>query len=205
MKLVPAPLLIWIVAALGFPAAMAAALAPGLRWIAIAAIVAIGAAALADALLRHRPAAGIRVNLPELSRIFKDRPAAVRIRVQNPSRVAKRVRVGLPAPPGIDAANEDQFVDLPDGAEAAEFEWRITPRRRGRYLFDAVYLETRSVFGLWSVRRKLSAAMEIRVYPNLRTGRDLRALRQGRAGIRAIRQIGRGRDFEKLREYVPGD
>jgi uncharacterized protein (DUF58 family) len=47
--------------------------------------------------------------------------------------------------------------------------------------------------------------MEIRVYPNLRRDEDLKALRQGVSGVHALRQIGRGREFEKLREYLPGD
>jgi uncharacterized protein (DUF58 family) len=33
----------------------------------------------------------------------------------------------------------------------------------------------------------------------------LKALRQGVSGAHSMRQIGRGREFEKLREYLPGD
>jgi uncharacterized protein (DUF58 family) len=58
---------------------------------------------------------------------------------------------------------------------------------------------------MWQVRRKDAAAMEIRAYPNLRRKDDLKALRQGVSGVHAMRQIGRGREFEKLREYLPGD
>ena len=47
--------------------------------------------------------------------------------------------------------------------------------------------------------------MEIRVYPNLRRDSDLKALRQGVSGAHSVRQVGRGREFEKLREYLPGD
>jgi uncharacterized protein (DUF58 family) len=43
------------------------------------------------------------------------------------------------------------------------------------------------------------------VYPNLRRDDDLKALRQGVSGAHAVRQVGRGREFEKLREYMPGD
>ena len=49
---------------------------------------------------------------------------------------------------------------------------------------------------------------EIRVYPNLLTERKNLAalfLNRGTFGIHAQRQVGKGRDFEKLREYVPGD
>ncbi|MBZ5601356.1 MAG: DUF58 domain-containing protein, partial [Acidobacteriia bacterium] len=205
MKLVPSTLLIWIVVAVGFPAAMVAALVPGARWIAIASIALIAIAALIDAVQRRRALGGIRVELPALARFFKDRDAEIRVRVRNESRTSRRVRIGIVAPEGIEAVSEDQQVDLPQDSDAAEFVWRATPRRRGRYVFASVYLEAPSRFGLWSVRDRAAANMEIRVYPNLRSARELRALRHGTAGIRAMRQIGRGREFEKLREYVPGD
>lgn len=205
MKLVPSPLLIWIVVALGFPAAMIGALEPSTRIAAIAAIGAVAILAIADAAMRARALSGIQVELPPLVRLFKDRDADVRVRVLNASLHKRRVRIGLAAPEGIDAQDEDRHIDLPGGAEASEFLWRISPRRRGRYLFDACYLEAASPLGLWSVRSRQPAAMEIRVYPNLRRNRDLKALRRGISGIRSMRQIGRGREFEKLREYVPGD
>jgi uncharacterized protein (DUF58 family) len=49
--------------------------------------------------------------------------------------------------------------------------------------------------------------MEIRVYPNLFEERkNLSALFLNRGlGVHAQRQIGKGRDFEQLREYLPGD
>lgn len=49
---------------------------------------------------------------------------------------------------------------------------------------------------------------EVRVYPNLLTERkDLAAvfLNRGGVGLHAQRQVGKGREFEKLREYIPGD
>ena len=48
----------------------------------------------------------------------------------------------------------------------------------------------------------------IRVYPDLLTERKNVAavfLRRGQFGSRAQRQVGKGRDFEKLRDYLPGD
>jgi len=49
---------------------------------------------------------------------------------------------------------------------------------------------------------------EVRVYPNLFTERKSVAalfLNRGNFGAHAQRQVGQGRDFEKLREYVHGD
>jgi uncharacterized protein (DUF58 family) len=106
-------------------------------------------------------------------------------------------------PEGIRAETEITDVELP--AETSEFVWTWTAYRRGLYRVDAVYLEALSPWGMWQVRRKGPVAMEIRAYPNLRRNDDLRALRQGVSGVHAMRQVGRGREFEKLREYLPGD
>src|SRR5439155_5760719 len=58
------------------------------------------------------------------------------------------------------------------------------------------------------MRKSVPTQSEIRVYPNLlRERRDLAALflHRGAFGLHAERQVGKGREFEKLREYVPGD
>jgi uncharacterized protein (DUF58 family) len=57
------------------------------------------------------------------------------------------------------------------------------------------------------IRTAVGIDMEIRVYPNLFDERkNLAGLFLNRGlGIHAQRQIGKGRDFEQLREYLPGD
>ncbi len=195
--------MIWLVAVVGFPAAVVAGLSTDMRAWALLALIVVGAAV--DAMLRERALDGIRIETPELARFFKDRDGEIRVRVYNSGLKARKIRVGLVAPEGIEAAGEDVMLGLPEGAEAAEFSWRCTPRRRGRYRIGACYLEAASPFGLWAVRRRDAVPLEIRVYPNLRRDADLKALRRGAEGMHALRQIGRGREFEKLREYVAGD
>ncbi len=193
--------MIWVVALVGFPAATLAALLPEAR---VAALVCLGVVAvliLVDALMRGRALAGVRVELPALVRMFKDRSAEIRVLVHGAP--GSRIRVGVVVPDGIRAEAEESDVDLP--AATSEFVWKWTAHRRGLYRIEAIYLEALSPWGMWQVRRKDDAAMEIRAYPNLRRNDDLKALRQGVSGMHAMRQIGRGREFEKLREYLPGD
>ena len=193
--------MIWVVALVGFPAAVVAALWPEGRIAAGLLLAALAAVIAGDAWLRDRALAGIRVELPELVRMFKDRAVEIRVRVHNDA--ASRIRVGVLVPDGIQAEAEEIDVELP--AKISEFVWKWTAHRRGLYRIEAVYLEARSPWGMWQVRRKEPVAMEVRVYPNLRRNDDLKALRQGVSGIHAMRQVGRGREFEKLREYMPGD
>jgi uncharacterized protein (DUF58 family) len=196
---------VWFVVVVGFPAALAAALFPAQRGIAIAALVVIPVLAIIDVLLRGRNLNGVRVELPDVLRLVQDREASVRVRIYNVRARAIELRLGLPAPEGIDAGWEDQRVALPAGAEASDVAWQCTPRRRGRYRIDECFLEASSPLGLWAVRRAAPVSLEIRAYPNLRRDSALHALRRGADGQHAMRQLGRGREFEKLREYVPGD
>ncbi len=58
------------------------------------------------------------------------------------------------------------------------------------------------------MREKLDVACEIRVYPNLareRSNLSALFLNRGGFGIHPRRQHGKGKEFEKLREYIPGD
>ena len=86
--------------------------------------------------------------------------------------------------------------------------WPCTPVRRGRFVLEPVYMEAPSPLGLWAVRKALPVRVELRVYPNLAGERRCVAalfLHRGGLGVHAQRQIGQGRDFEKLRRYIPGD
>jgi len=199
--MIPSSRMIWAVAAVGFPAATLAALSPEARVAALVCLLVVGVVIICDGLMRARALDGVRVELPALVRMFKDRSAQIPVRVHRGS--ARRVRIGVVVPEGIHAETEVTDVELP--SETSEFAWTWTAHRRGLYRVDALYLETLSPWGMWQVRRKEPVAMEIRAYPNLRRNDDLKALRQGVSGMHAMRQVGRGREFEKLREYLPGD
>ena len=205
VRIVPSALLIWILIGIGFPAAILAATFPAARFAAIGLGCIVAVMSLVDATLRNRAFAGIRVETPDLVRMLKDREAEITVRVHNAKRAPRRLRIGIAAPDGLETPEEERLVRLPDSAETAAFAWRWTGRTRGRYRIDSCFLETSSPLALWTVRRRDPIALEIRVYPNLRRNDDLKALRRGSAGVHSIRQIGRGREFEKLREYVAGD
>jgi uncharacterized protein (DUF58 family) len=118
----------------------------------------------------------------------------------------KSVRIGIPLPLHL-AAQEDALVSLPASGRF-RIEWPLHPTRRGSVRLDSVMVETRSAAGLWALRANKTVTAEIRVYPNLFTDKKTAAsllMNRGTIGIHAQRQVGKGREFEKLREYVPGD
>jgi uncharacterized protein (DUF58 family) len=58
------------------------------------------------------------------------------------------------------------------------------------------------------MRKVVPVRAEVRVYPDaLREQKGLAALflNRGTLGLHAQRQVGKGKEFEKLREYIPGD
>src|SRR5204863_9107262 len=111
-------------------------------------------------------------------------------------------------PSELEAADPILAAAFPAGATACASVLRATPRRRGVFRIARVVVECLSPLGFWSVRRAHAVSCEVRSYPNL-FGERRRVpalfLYRGHAGAHRQRQIGKGREFEKLREYLPGD
>jgi len=150
----------------------------------------------------------IRVDLPTMVRMTRDRESSIELSVTNSDMRAKTLRLGLPLPREISSPQEDLLTFLPKNAEHLSVLWLCTPLRRGQFHIHGCYVETESFFGLWAFRGFRDGACEIRVYPNLaREKNNLAALflTRGGYGIHVRRQHGKGREFEKLREYIPGD
>lgn len=161
-----------------------------------------------DAVLARRRLAGVGVELPAVVRLQRNHPGEIVIKIRNESRRAGLVRIGLAFPPEIVAEQDDMEVMLPDGAVISQIKWSCVPGRRGQYFLDGCYLEKSSPLGFWAKRCKLPGRSELRVYPNLFDERKHVAalfLNRGRYGIHSQRIVGKGREFEKLRDYTPGD
>lgn len=202
-----ARLLFWF-AVIVLPFAALGAVYPAAFLFSVVLIAGLLALALLDAALAFGRLAGISVELPEVMRASKDRPLIIPISVRNERQQRLRVRFGLALPRELQAALEDAQVILPEGAECSRIEWSCQPAKRGNYRIKRAFLETESRLGFWAVRTSVPVQGEVRVYPNLLAERNKLAalfLNRGAFGLHAQRQIGKGRDFEKLREYVPGD
>ena len=200
-------LLFWVGVTI-LPFCLVAAVAPEMLPAALALMALFILVVLIDALRSLRNLAGFSVQLPPVVRMSRDRPAKIELRIHNEKQNACTLRLGLPFPEHIESEQSDTLVTLPAAAEWSRYEWPCVPRRRGNYALTAVHLEASSPFGFWGHRGIVSITSELRVYPNLFSERKQLAalfLNRGRSGLHAQRQVGKGRDFEKLREYVPGD
>ena len=206
--IVPRSRLLFWVAAVVLPFSVIGSVLPEMLVIALLFIATLLLLALVDAALALGALKDIALKLPELIRLSKDRPGIIELRIKNDGQKSRRVRLGLAFPCEIESPQEDLHVALPGGSEWSRVNWPCQPFKRGNYFLQHAYLERASFMGFWSVRSSSPVKSEIRVYPNLLTERKHIAalfLNRGSFGLHARRQVGKGRDFEKLREYIPGD
>lgn len=180
------------------------------EWAAAWMLVLAGwaAVALLDLAISLRRVEAPEVALPEVVRFSKDRPGAVMVTFTRRAGTPDRFRFTLGLPAGFAEEREDAWVSLPAGVERSRLRWAGTPAHRGRFAVTGVACELRSRWGLWDLRERSQPLCELRVYPDLMSERRAMAtlfLDRARFGAKVQRTVGRGREFEKLREYQPGD
>jgi uncharacterized protein (DUF58 family) len=200
-------MLFWV-AVVVLPFTLLVAVAPNTAPVALLFIGGFLLVAIADAIGAGKNLAGVDIELPAVTRMSKDREARLELRIRNEHQRQRLLRVGLAWPREIKAAPEELEAILPAQSEWSRLAWPCTPLKRGNYKFNQAFIEGASPLGFWSTRKRVPMQSEIRVYPNLLGERKNLAalfLNRGVFGLRAQRQVGKGRDFEKLREYVPGD
>jgi uncharacterized protein (DUF58 family) len=189
---------------------------PGLTGVT-AGFPALGAAAAALAALvaaldwwgSRRALEQVGVELPAVVRAGRGKVATVALALAHPPAGApRRLRIGIPFDPALDPGGPTREVAPVAGKPATALDWEVRGLRRGRFPVGAVYVEAPSPLGLWVRRVRLPAAMEMRVYPDLGAERRRLSavfLHRGGGGTHAVRQVGKGREFEQLRDYSRGD
>ncbi|WP_221033063.1 DUF58 domain-containing protein [Actomonas aquatica] len=152
------------------------------------------------------------VKTPELSvaevvRFTKDRAGTLRVHLARREGTPDRLRFALALPGGFTDERDEVMLTLPEEAKS-HVDWKATPAARGRFYGVRAACELRSCWGFWELRERRVLPCELRVYPDLLKERAVMAamfLDRGQFGQKVTRTIGRGREFEKLREYQPGD
>lgn len=209
--LIPRVPLLFLVGGLLTPLAVAGGLLPAFAPVAaLAAFVLVVVAAVDAWTGLRRTGTGLTFQFPEVVRLSKGRLGGVGfIAVHTrPGAPARTLRLGLGLPEEVSSPDEELDAHLAPGVARTLFTWPCTGLRRGNFRVERIYYREDSPLRLWSVRRSQAAGCELRVYPDLRAERRQAAvvfLTKSGLGSHAQRQVGRGRDFEKLRDYVAGD
>ena len=207
MTLVPRTKLIIWAGIIFLPVSVLVAVIPALSAPCIGLAAVLLFIAVIDAAISRNCLAGIRVTLPKVVRLSVGRDGNLTLSIENDDQKVKQLRLGLAFPREVYSSNQDLLTDLPPETSNSTLTWPFKALKQGRYYLENCYLETPSNLGFWSLRRDQAAHAEIRVYPDLfRERKQLAGLFLNRGiGIHAQRQVGKGREFEQLREYLPGD
>ncbi len=199
-------LLFWT--ALILPAfALLGAWAPGVIVISCIAVALLLTAALGDAWFSRHCLKGVNVEAPEVIRLSRDRKDAIRLRILNERMAPLHLRLGLAMPVEIVSPMHVLETRLPANVAASSVSWSCTATSRGRFILDRCHIETSSTLGFWTIRTRVPLRSEIRVYPNLMVEqKQLTGLFLNKdLGMHIRQRVGKGREFEQLRDYLPGD
>ena len=208
MSIVPrAPLLIWV-ALLGFPLAGLVAVSPeSVLLVVIVTMIALMICAVDAALALDRLTA-IQVALPPLVRLVKGKRGSFPLTIRDQGKDRRRIRVAWSFPPGVTGEHDEIVAPSPDPNSLLQLKIECHPLRRGCHWLAGTAVAAPSRLRLWEARDFRTDRCELRVYPDLSKERRKLAmlfLNRGAFGMHVRRQMGKGREFEKLREYLPGD
>ncbi|MBT8338929.1 MAG: DUF58 domain-containing protein [Desulfatitalea sp.] len=189
------------------PATVAAAHSTDLTTAAWAVTALLFVVAAVDARRGKRRYAGVTVSAPSTVRMTVNKTGYIQLTIAKPEAAALPVRIGLALPPALVSDHEAVRLRLTDGQAEFSVSWPCRAVRRGLHHAAACHIEIPSRWGLWAMRRKFSLTCEVRVYPNLSADqKNLNGLFNPRElGWRSMRKLGKGREFEQLRDYLPGD
>jgi len=175
--------------------------------VSLAPTVAVLVFALADRMLGTATRVEIARRVRAVLSVGTGNP--VQIEVRNTG--ARALTLTLADEPPLEGSSSpagDLVVRIP-ARSTAKVEYAFTPARRGRFSFDAVRVRHLSGLGMWRVTRRFVLVDEIQVYPNIEALRRFELLARRNAlnelGVRATRMRGDGTEFERMREYRPGD
>jgi uncharacterized protein (DUF58 family) len=203
--ILPAPRLLWVLAAL-----LAAALAASIYgaqdlWFGAAAVVVV--AALVDALM------ALRLPAPELARRVPHALALgvrteVSLRILNRARTRIRLEIHDHHPASLEAEGLPRAVALAPGGWT-ELRYQVRPTARGEARFGRAEARLASPLALWQVTRRAGEEAPVRVYPNFQALARYTLLatdnRLSQIGVHQVRRRGEGTEFHQLREYREGD
>jgi uncharacterized protein (DUF58 family) len=205
--MVPSTRLMGFCALVLLPAAWFLDHGPAGPWPALAALLISGAAAAWDQAAGRRWMKTMEVQVAPVIRMTVGQPGRIDLTVRKSAAMGGSLRLGLALPAAFASDQADLFIHSQAEQTAYGVAWPCIALQRGRFLLNRCHVERRSPLGLWDLRRRFDLDCELRAYPNLTSGRHGLAglFRRNEWGLNTQRRVGKGREFEQLRDYVPGD
>ena len=194
-------------AAIVLPLTILSTLLPGWRTLTLPAITLFIVITLLDLLWSWRKHRNLEFVVPDTVRTIAGRSFQLPLRFMAPPSQSDIIRVALALPSSFSIVTVDTLLTLKSGEPPLPILLELRGESRGIFLISQLFFDWISPLGWWIYRERQPIHCEVRVYPDLTTeGRQLaRFLKRNEVGIHHYRHLGRGREFEKLREYEPGD
>ena len=159
--------------------------------------------------LKRMPARGpVRVTRSWRSPLSLGIPARVALELRNETDHTLDLEVVDDAPVELTSQSGRSLLSLSPG-EQKTAEYDVVPSRRGDVVVGKAWLRMRTPWALAERWLTADIGQAVRVYPDLIGARQqsLLLLRSRQVSLerRRARGVGRGREFESLRDYQPGD
>jgi uncharacterized protein (DUF58 family) len=193
--------------AIVLPLTIISTLLPGWRTVTLPIVALFALVALLDLLWTWRKHQDLEFLLPQTIRTIAGRSFELSVRLAASSAHSGKIRVALELPSSLSFLTGDLLLKLQAGEQPGPILLEPRADKRGIFLISQLFFDWTSSFGWWIYREQRTIHCQVRVYPDLTAeGRQLaRFLKRNEVGIHHYRHLGRGREFEKLREYEPGD
>jgi uncharacterized protein (DUF58 family) len=194
-------------AAIILPLSILAGVLAGFRGICILGIAVFALVSLIDLLLGLGKYSQLEIGLPAVNRVTAGRDFQLELKLNGPGRRFGAIRLAVDLPPSIKPIQSSTIIRIDGPVSNLSVPVPATADQRGAYPIRRAFFDWVSPLRFWVYREKRSLNCELRVYPDLALeGRKIaHFLDRGGFGAHRQRQIGRGREFEKLREYEAGD
>ncbi len=159
-----------------------------------------------DALLLNRTSVRIMPEFPARGEV--NEPLSLRYRVENVSPREVLLTLEQPWPDGL--SGKPPCINLKmRPRESAVVAFEVTPSTRGPLQLPPAIVSMTFVMAWALCRKSTTPPPPIRIYPTLSGVRRYEVLRRHHAlammGMHRRRNLGSGREFEQLREYLPDD
>jgi uncharacterized protein (DUF58 family) len=128
--------------------------------------------------------------------------------LHNPSQRSLRVAFCDDLLPSFAAPFRSAAVTVKSGA-TARISTTIRPTRRGRFVLEGATVRLRGPLGLMARQGRVSVPSVLHVHPAFRSAKEaelrIRKARVLEVGLRSVKGLGTGTEFEQLRDYSPDD
>ncbi len=189
------------------PLSILAGVVCSLRSICVLGIVVFALASLVDLLLGLGKYRHLEFQIPVVNRVTAGRDFELDLKLNGTGLRGGVIRLALDLPATVKPDQSNIPLRIKPGIENLPIPVKAVAEHRGAYPINRLFFDWISPVRLWVFREERPLRSELRVYPDLALeGRKIaHFLDRGGFGVHRQRQIGRGREFEKLREYEPGD